>query len=80
VRVAQRLRRALGGFGREGGEAVDERRSETGIEATERVARELGDEPLGELATESHGEPVYNRLVIIWLPPVDLGDIGEEAS
>ena len=73
-------RGGLRGFRRERGETVDERRGETGIESTERVTRELGDEPLGELPAESDGEPVDDGLVVVRPAAVDLGDIRQKAG
>ena len=66
---------ALCGFRGERGEAVDERRSEAGVQSTERVRRELGDEPLGEVATEGHGETIDDGPATARVASVDLGNV-----
>jgi hypothetical protein len=79
-RLAYPCAARLRGFRRERGDAIDERRRETGIEPTERVVRELGDEPLGELLAESDGEPVDDGLVVARPAAMNVSDVREKAG
>jgi len=61
-------------------EVFGKRRGERIIEPVERVRRERGDDPLGEVLPEDRREPLEHRLAIIPTVTIELLHVCEEAT